>query len=254
MSLIVLVVEDDVDSLELICETLSSSSIEVRGTRSPLHAAVMLEDQKFDGIFLDLSLPGMDGMELARRARKSISNATTPIVVISGRVERDIIKQAFAAGAQFYLPKPIDRVKLKHLVSSTLGSLLKEHSRSKPVELRTQVSCHALAGDCTGFSSEVSDKGIVFQFDGELPLHPGDFVHLSFRLPFVQNAVLATATITRVMRTGGSPKADCRFETLDPSGKQALRDFLPSAKQATVPNLWTESSAFGPKAKTVPQS
>lgn len=224
MRLSVLVVEDDSASLELICETLNASGIDARGMRSPVHAAAMIDEEKFDGIFLDLSMPGMDGMELARRIRKSGPNASTPIVVVSGRMDRDVIKQAFEAGAQFYLPKPLDRVKLKRLVSTTQGSLLSEYLQTHPVEMRTPVLCRTKAGDCTGFSSQVSPKGMVFTFEGAL--RPGELVQLSFRIPDTESVVEAAATVLRIMRSDGPQKAGVRFDTVNASGKRALRQYI----------------------------
>jgi len=227
MRLRVLVVEDDHASLELICETLGASGIEARGMRNPIHAAAMIDDEKFDGIFLDLGMPGMDGMELARRIRKSVPNATTPIVVVSGRLDRNVIKQAFDAGAQFYLPKPLDRLKLQRLVNTTQGSLLSEHLNNQPVTMKIPVHCQMPAGDCTGFSSQVSLKGMVFQFQGTL--HPSDRLKLGFRVPNTDISVEATASVLKIMRTDGLLKAGVRFETLNDAGKQALRQYISGA-------------------------
>jgi DNA-binding response OmpR family regulator len=130
MKLKVLVVEDDQLSLELIGEVLASVNMEVLGFRSAWDAIAPIDREKFDGVFLDLRLPGLDGLELARRIRRSIRNATTPIVVISGRSDRETVAAAFAAGAQFFLPKPIDYAKMRRLLNATHGSLLREQSRT----------------------------------------------------------------------------------------------------------------------------
>jgi CheY-like chemotaxis protein len=230
MKMKVLVVEDDFASLELLCEALSATGVEVQGTRSSVQAVAMIEDQKFDGIFLDLTMPGLDGLELSRRIRKSEGNSTTPIIVVSGRSEKDTMKEAFASGAQFYLAKPLDRMKLKRLVNTTQGTILQERLSNYPVAVRTQLLCRSRRGDFPGEISQISEKGLVFQFDGLL--HPGDSVQLSFRLPSTENSLEATATVLRIMRMEGRQKAGCRFETLNPKGKQALREFVSAAAAA----------------------
>src|SRR5258708_2088029 len=227
MTLKVLVVEDDFASLELLCETLLAGGIEAQGTRNPVQAVVMIEDEKFDGIFLDLTMPGLDGFELCRRIRKSDRNSTTPIIVVSGRSGRDVMTQAFSSGAQFYLAKPLDRMKLKRLLNSTQGSLLQERLRNHAVPLRAQLLCRGRFGDFPGTISQISANGIVFNFDGVL--HPGDRVQLSFRLPSSDIAVEFTGTVLRIIRVDGQQKAGCRFETFNPKGNQALREFVSSA-------------------------
>lgn len=235
MQLHVLVIEDNVSSLELICEALHGAGIATLGTRSPLHASDLVDRRKFDGIFLDLSMPGLDGAAMSRRIRRSTRNSTTPIIVVGDQTHPgpNTIKNAFAAGAQFYLPKPLDRAKLVRLVNSTQGSLVRERLRNHTVELSTAVSCRSSSGECSGVISQISEQGMVFQFEGKL--HVGDLVRLSFRLPKVERPVEATATILRVMRDSGQ-SAGCRFDSLSSAGRQALHHFVASSA-ATGENL-----------------
>jgi len=229
MELNALVVEDNASSLELICEALHGAGISALGTRSPLHASDLLDRRKFDGIFLDLAMPGLNGAALSRQIRRSTRNATTPIIVVGAqdRPGPDAIKEAFAAGAQFYLAKPLDRAKLVRLVSSAQGSPMRERLRNQTVEVRTAVSCRTGSGECCGVSTQVNETGIVFQFDGKL--HGGDFVRLSFRLPRTECKVETTGTIMRVMRDTGKQRAACRFDNLSSASLQAIQDFVTSS-------------------------
>src|SRR5580658_569060 len=170
MQLNALVIEDNASSLELICEALHGAGIATMGTRSPLHASDLLDRRRFDGIFLDLSMPGLDGAAMSRRIRKSTRNATTPIVVVGeeDRAGTHHVKDAFAAGAQFYLHKPLDRAKVIRLVHSTQGSLLRERMRHHTVEFRTEVIARSGSGECSGASLEIGEGGMLFQFEGTL--------------------------------------------------------------------------------------
>jgi CheY-like chemotaxis protein len=229
MELNALVVEDNASSLERICDALQGAGISAMATRSPLHASELLDRRKFDGIFLDLAMPGLNPAALSRQIRRSTRNATTPIIVV-GEQDRPgpyAIKEAFAAGAQFYLAKPLDRAKLLHLVNSTQGSLMRERLRSQTVEMRTAVSCRTGSGEYSGVSTQVNETGIVFQFDGKL--HSGDFVRLSFRLPRTECKVETTGTIMRVMRDAGQQRAACRFDNLSSASLQAIHDFVTSS-------------------------
>ena|SRR5438094_195933 len=107
-----LIVEDDIASLELMAEVFTSLQAEVRPVGDSREAVALIDDQKFDGIFLDLEMPNLHGFELARRIRSSSWNKTTPIVIVTGRDEGQTMQEAFAMGATFFLLKPVDRQKL----------------------------------------------------------------------------------------------------------------------------------------------
>ncbi|MFY9740399.1 MAG: response regulator, partial [Candidatus Sulfotelmatobacter sp.] len=82
-SLKLLVVEDDMLSLELMEEVLTSLKAEVSSVNDGQQAATLLSENRFDGIFMDLEMPTMHGFELARRVRESSRNRLTPIVVVT---------------------------------------------------------------------------------------------------------------------------------------------------------------------------
>jgi|ERR1022692_1776477 CheY-like chemotaxis protein len=126
----VLIVEDDWPSLELLNEFLIPFGVRPTSIINSRHAVALIDTEKLDGIFLDLLMPGVDGFELIRIARASSLNKRTPIVVVSGREDKETMQQAFAAGATFFLAKPLDRLKLSRLINTTLGSMLRERTRS----------------------------------------------------------------------------------------------------------------------------
>jgi CheY-like chemotaxis protein len=229
MELNALVVEDNASSLELICEALKGAGIAALGTRSPLHASDLLDRREFNGIFLDLAMPGLNCAALSRRIRQSARNATTPIIVVGeqNRPGPNTIKAAFAAGAQFYLPKPLDRAKLVHLVNTAHGSMLRERRRNHTVEVRTEVSCRSGSGECSGVSTQIGETGMVFRFEGKL--RTGEFVRLSFHLPTTERTFEATGTILRVMRESGQQRAACRFDNLNSASLQVLHNFVTSS-------------------------
>ena len=131
MSIKILVVEDDLLTLELMVEVLSSLEVETRPISDSLEAATLIHQEKFDGIFLDLMMPNVDGFELARRIRQSSQNKRTPIVIITARDDKETMAQAFEAGGTFFLNKPVDKERLTGLLNSTRGTMLEERRRSK---------------------------------------------------------------------------------------------------------------------------
>jgi len=68
-----LVVEDDPTSLELMTEVFTSLKAEVRPISDSEKAVGMVNQERFDGIFLELEMPNLNGFDLARLIRKSVS-------------------------------------------------------------------------------------------------------------------------------------------------------------------------------------
>ncbi len=121
-SLKLLVVEDDIANLELMTEVFKTLEAEVRPISDSESAARVVAQEKFDGIFLDLEMPKLNGFELAQKIRESSWNKLTPIVVVTGREDRDTMQKAFAIGATFFLQKPVDRQKLNSLLRTVRGT------------------------------------------------------------------------------------------------------------------------------------
>jgi CheY-like chemotaxis protein len=64
----ILVVEDNLDSQYLVCEMLKAFGHEAEGVAHPTDALALLAAHRYDVLFSDVSLPGMSGVELARKA------------------------------------------------------------------------------------------------------------------------------------------------------------------------------------------
>jgi CheY-like chemotaxis protein len=176
----VLVVEDDIPSLELMTEVFTSLNTDVRPLSDSLKAAEVVNREKFDGIFLDIEMPNLDGLELAQRIRKSSWNKSTPIIIVTAREERDTMYHAFAAGSTFFLQKPVDRMKLSNLLRTVQGPLYEGRRRYTRVPIQTEVICVVGPRTLTGMTWNMSQGGMQVEIHG---LEPGDMAELSFRLP-----------------------------------------------------------------------
>lgn len=223
MQLKVLVVEDDIPTLELMREVLTPLGLEVRLINDSQHASTLINQEKFDGIFLDLMMPKVDGFELARQIRQSSCNKHTPIVIVSGREDRRTVEQAFAAGGTFFLYKPVDREKLTRLLNSTRGAMLEERRRSKRVAVQTKVECQVGSRKITGMSLNLSHSGLLFQGDGSLV--PGNVGQLSFRLP---GQKLPLKMQGLVVRADKKQRVGVRFSEISAEVRQRIRDFIGS--------------------------
>lgn len=227
MRLKVLVVDDDVPTLELMREVLISLGVDVHAFRDSELAAALITQEKFDGIFLDLMMPKVDGFELARQIRRSPSNSRSPIVIVTGRSDRKTMDDAFAAGATFFLQKPVNKANLIRLLNSTRGSMLEERRRYKRISLRTEVGCQSGSHKFTGLSANLSQSGILFESDGSLK--PGSSVRLAFRLPEHKAALEVEGVVVRVDE---KRRAGVRFTEISAEDRQRLRDLVASQDTA----------------------
>src|SRR6202043_3504866 len=155
-----LVVEDNIASLELMSEVFTSLKAEVRPVSDSEEAVGIVNQEKFDGIFLDLEMPKLNGFDLARVIRKSSWNKSTPIIIVTGRDERQTMQEAFAVGATFFLQKPVDRQKLSILFRAVRGGMLENRRRSTRVPIQTDVSCEVGSRIARGVTWNLSQGGI----------------------------------------------------------------------------------------------
>jgi len=179
-SLKLLVVEDDIASLELMTEVFTSLKADVRPLSDSLQAAALVDKEKFDGIFLDLEMPNLHGFQLAQRVRESSWNKLTPVVIVTGQDERGTMHQAFSAGATFFLQKPVDRNKLTTLFRTVRGPLFENRRRYLRVPLQTEVTCCVGSRTLTGRTWNLSQGGMQIEAGS---LAEDDTVKLSFKLP-----------------------------------------------------------------------
>ena len=219
LSLKLLVVEDDPASLELMTEVLRSLEAEVRPLTDSQEAAVLVSKEKFDGIFLDLEMPNLNGFALAREVRASSWNRLTPIVIVTGRDERETMHQAFAIGATFFLHKPIDKRKLAVLFRAVRGTMVENRRRYARVPLQTEVTCKVGAKVSQGRTWNLSQGGIQVEAGH---LSPGDKVRVSFRLPSSGVEIDIHGTV----KWGNEARQGIEFAKLTSESHAAIRKFI----------------------------
>ncbi len=214
-----LVVEDDAASLELMTEVFRYLKAEVRPVSDSEKAVGLVNQEKFDGIFLDVEMPKLNGLDLARMIRKSSWNKSTPIIIVTGRDERQTMQEAFALGATFFLQKPIDRQKLTVLFRTVTGGMLENRRKSIRVPLQTEVTCTVGSRTIRGISWNLSQGGMQVEVND---LHVQDKVRLSFRLPVSGASIEVTGTVA----WAGENRQGVQFTTLSPPTEQAIRKYI----------------------------
>jgi len=110
-------VEDDAELAEVLTQYLSKFNINVTNYEEPFMALSSLKINKFDLIILDLTLPGMDGLDVCREI---ISHHDIPIIISSARSDITDKVTALQLGADDYLPKPYDPRELEVRIKTIL--------------------------------------------------------------------------------------------------------------------------------------
>lgn len=112
-----LMIEDDLELAEILSEFLEQCGFHVSVEDDPFKALSILKLEKFDAVILDLTLPGMDGLEVCKAIRE---RQNIPIIVSSARSDVSDKVNALELGADDYLPKPYDPRELEARLHSVL--------------------------------------------------------------------------------------------------------------------------------------
>ena len=223
-SLRLLVVEDDAPSLELMREVFTSLEAEVSAVGNSENAAALINQQRFDGIFLDLGMPSPDGFQLARLIRKSAPNKSTPVVIVTGVDDKKVMEQAFSMGATFFLQKPIDRQKLNRLFRTVRGGMINNRRRYIRVPLRAEVALSIGSKSMQAMSWNLSEGGMQVEAEG---LRLQEKLRASFRLPAPEVAIEAEGVVAWV----GKNRQGIQFTSVGEHHQLAIRKFIAASER-----------------------
>lgn len=147
-----LLIEDHADLAIWVAKTLRHSGFVVDVIARGDHAVTALYTQTYDLAILDLSLPGMDGLEILRRVRSQERTAQLPILILTARGSPEDRVKGLNLGADDYLPKPFEVVELE----ARIKALLRRSNKLAPV-----VQIGELAFDTTNRVASVDDKPLA---------------------------------------------------------------------------------------------
>lgn len=158
----ILMIEDDLELAEILSEFLEQFDMSVTIADEPYIGISTLDTKKFDLVILDLTLPGLDGLEVCKEIRK---NHQIPIIISSARHDITDKVTALDSGADDYLPKPYDPQELKARIMS---------------HLRRQNTI-ILAQEDTKSDITLDERGMVIKlFENELHLTTAEYGILSY--------------------------------------------------------------------------
>lgn len=109
----ILVVDDLEDNRKILARLLEKQGHCVRVAANGEEALAQLTSEPFDLIFLDLLMPGLDGLQVLERLREDTVLRHLPVIMVSALEENASAARCIQLGAVDYLTKPYDRVLLR---------------------------------------------------------------------------------------------------------------------------------------------
>jgi two-component system sensor histidine kinase/response regulator len=116
----ILIVDDFPDALVLYEAVLTDDGHRVRTAQSGVEALRLVEEREPELVLLDVSMPGLDGVEVLRRLRARRGSGPSVIMLTAARREPHAIEAGLKEGADAYLTKPIDSRELMARVRAAL--------------------------------------------------------------------------------------------------------------------------------------
>jgi len=139
----ILIVDDDPVNLRVLSNMLDLD-YNVVTAKSGAEALEYVHTHKLDLVISDVMMPNMSGYTLTESIRKQFTISELPILLLTARSQSEDISAGFLAGANDYVPKPMDALELKARVKAltTLKQSINEQLRIEAAWLQAQIQPH----------------------------------------------------------------------------------------------------------------
>lgn len=117
----VLIVEDDRNLAESLAAQLGVLGHIVATAYGPRMAMQRLSQVIPDVIFLDINMPGVNGLEVLGFLRRDPATATVPVIIVSAEEATTMRQAAFESGANFYIVKPPTLEQIEEALSTVMS-------------------------------------------------------------------------------------------------------------------------------------
>jgi CheY-like chemotaxis protein len=125
----VLVIDDDREMRGVVAGTLRRDGYTVIEACDGREALDVVASTVPDLVLVDITLPGMDGVEVTRRLKERPALANVPVVALSALTQQAVRDRALAAGCERYLTKPCPPAALRDVVAQMLAARPRDPSR-----------------------------------------------------------------------------------------------------------------------------
>ena len=118
----VLAIEDNVSNMILISRVVEAEGYELLRAEDGNQALRMLKEEFPDLILLDINIPGIHGLDLARQLKADDRLAKIPLVATTANVLLGDRERCLEAGCDDYLPKPLDIRELRKVMHAYIDA------------------------------------------------------------------------------------------------------------------------------------
>jgi CheY-like chemotaxis protein len=221
MSLRIMVVDDEPLSPKLIRSLAAPLDHIVFAFEDSQAASQRAESQRFDVAFVAMGTPQLDGLELARRIRKSPLNMQTTIVMLSATDDIKSLRTAFSEGADFVLSKPVTAGRIRPMLAAMNSPGWKGRRLAARLPLFTEVICTYDGKQFPLRSLNISESGMLLQPSVDVEI--GQEVALQFKITEVRASL---NPLVRIVRKEGTERVAVEFNSLAPEHHNAIQLYV----------------------------
>ena len=117
----VLVADDDPDIRDLVAFKLEQAGLEVIAVEDGQAALAAVRERRPTLAVLDVSMPGLSGIDVCRMIRADPETAGTLVIMLTARVQEQDVEGGFTAGADDYVTKPFSPRELTSRIQALLS-------------------------------------------------------------------------------------------------------------------------------------
>ena len=232
----ILLVEDEIDLLDMLAETLQKTGYEVFKAANGVEAIDQLKKRQFDLLISDIHMPEMDGIELLRVVGKEFNSV--PVFLFMSQYAMLSVEEAYDMGAFATLEKPFSRKFFVQLVDRYFEHRANPWSNRPPrypVTSEISIRTPDLKSSLNSRVVNIGRGGAYIRSDGELPtLGTQVFFKMEFESnPGVSLSGVGVVRWVREQATADAPVGfGIEFLFLDEPGRSHFKGILESLGSA----------------------
>jgi two-component system, chemotaxis family, chemotaxis protein CheY len=117
----ILIVDDSPTIRKLIGYVLKRKDYITEEAEDGMDAMEKMSNSDIDLVIVDLNMPNMDGISFVKNLRNSYYNLDLPVIMLTTTQDIDLKKEAYGAGINLFLNKPVEPDVLLYKIESLLG-------------------------------------------------------------------------------------------------------------------------------------
>jgi two-component system cell cycle response regulator len=123
----ILIIEHDLGEMERVVQAMEGADCDTAAVRSASSALALCKEEVLDLVLLDISQPGVDGQDAARRIRRSPLLGRLPIVAIAAPSTPAEAARLRRAGVTAIVTRPLDAPRLQQTIETLLRKVSRKH-------------------------------------------------------------------------------------------------------------------------------